>query len=91
MISKNNNDAWILQGGYAMQARVRNDINIQGKTGTKSLWTSSSGTTEFFFSGRDGWLFWDFVGLVNNTKSKEESKSQKIRLRGMYDTIVDFF
>ena len=34
---------------------------------------------------------WDFVGLVNNTKSKEESKSQKIRLRGLYDTIVDIF
>ena len=28
-------------------------------------------------------FFWDFVGLVNNTKSKEESKSQKIRLRGL--------
>ena len=26
MISKNNNDAWILQAGYAMQARVRNNI-----------------------------------------------------------------
>ena len=36
-------------------------------------------------------FFWDFVGLVNNTKSKEESKSQKIRLRGLYDTIVDIF
>jgi len=36
-LSKNNNDAWILQAGYAMQARVRNNINIQGKTGTKSL------------------------------------------------------
>ena len=31
-ISKNNDDAWILQAGYAMQARVRNNINIQGKT-----------------------------------------------------------
>ena len=31
-ISKNNNDAWILQAGYTMQARVRNKINIQGKT-----------------------------------------------------------
>ena len=36
-------------------------------------------------------FFWDFVALENNTKSKEESKSQKIRLRGLYDTIVDFF
>ena len=31
-ISKNNNDAWILQARYTMQARVRNNINIQGKT-----------------------------------------------------------
>jgi len=31
-ISKNNNDAWIPQAGYTMQARVRNNINIQGKT-----------------------------------------------------------
>ena len=36
-ISKNNDNTWILQAGYAMQARVRNNINIQGKTGTKSL------------------------------------------------------
>ena len=26
---KNNNGDWILQAGYAMQARVRNNINIQ--------------------------------------------------------------
>ena len=32
MISKNNDDAWILQAGYAMQARVRNNINAQGET-----------------------------------------------------------
>ena len=31
-ISKNNDDAWILQAGYTMQARVRNNINIQGET-----------------------------------------------------------
>ena len=36
-------------------------------------------------------FFWDFVGLVNNTKSKKESKSQKVRLRGLYDTNVDSF
>lgn len=29
---KNNVDAWILQAEYAMQARKRNNINIQGKT-----------------------------------------------------------
>ena len=28
---KNNVDAWILQAEYTMQARVRNNINIQGK------------------------------------------------------------
>ena len=30
-------DAWILQAEYTMQARKRNNINIQGKTGMKSL------------------------------------------------------
>ena len=31
-ISKTNDGAWILQAGYTIQARVRNNINIQGKT-----------------------------------------------------------
>ena len=36
-------------------------------------------------------LFLDSVALENNTKSKEESKSKKVRLRRLYDTIFDFF
>ena len=32
MISKNSDDAWILQAEYAIQAMKRNNINIQGKT-----------------------------------------------------------
>ena len=28
---KNNVDAWILQAKYAMQARLRNNVNIKGK------------------------------------------------------------
>lgn len=31
----------------------------------------------------------DYVTLENNTMSKEESKSQKVRLRGLYDTIIN--
>ena len=44
----------------------------------------------FLPKGMDDFLL-DCVALENNTKSKEESKSQKVRLRGGYDTIVDFF
>ena len=44
----------------------------------------------FSLEGMDN-FFWDFVVIENNTKSKEESKSQKVRLRGLYDAIVDFF
>ncbi len=35
--------------------------------------------------------FLDCVALDNNTQSKEESKSQKARLRKLYGTIVDFY
>ena len=40
--------------------------------------------------GMDDFIL-DCVVLENNTKSKEESKSQKVRLRGLYNAIVDFF
>ena len=66
MISKNNNDSWVLQAGYAIQARVRNNINIQGKTFIPSILpsiliihkaTCHNITTEKFKSHLSSWTF----------------------------------